>query len=271
MAGSLGEKLGEGSMSDVYSWAPGQVIKLFKAGIPGRICFWEARMTRAVFAAGGPAPEVLDEVKVDGRRGIVLPRLEGPTLMHLLLTDAVSREEAGAILAALALAVHNTPAPADVLSMRDYMESSLRLPDVGVPATLADGVLALIDRLPRHDGLAHCDLHPDNVIMTPEGPKLIDWTGAKCGGAPLDLAVCRFLWTELVAESQGTPEHQRALCAAMQSAYGRLAGLSPKALHAATDDHLPIVRVFFLLSGVARPATRARLLQQLERDFRPPE
>ena len=32
--GSLGEKIGEGAYSDVHAWAPGQVVKLFKAGFP---------------------------------------------------------------------------------------------------------------------------------------------------------------------------------------------------------------------------------------------
>jgi hypothetical protein len=59
MRGSLGEKIGEGAFADVHAWAPGQVVKLFKAGVPQRVSWWEARMTRAVFAAGGPAPEVL--------------------------------------------------------------------------------------------------------------------------------------------------------------------------------------------------------------------
>src|SRR5450631_3424775 len=62
MRGSLGEKIGEGAFSDVHAWAPGQVVKLFKAGVPQRLSRHEARVTRAVFAAGAPAPEVLDEV-----------------------------------------------------------------------------------------------------------------------------------------------------------------------------------------------------------------
>jgi tRNA A-37 threonylcarbamoyl transferase component Bud32 len=268
MAGALGEKIGEGSMSDVHAWAPGQVVKLFKAGIPRRIPWWEARMTRAVFAAGGPAPRVLDEVKVEGRRGLVLPRLEGPTLLQLLQTDAMPLREAGAILAALGLSVHQTPTPPDVLSIRDYMAGSLRLPDAQIPERVAAGILALVDRLPTDERLAHCDLHPGNVIMTAEGPRLIDWTGTKRGGAPLDLAVCHFLRTELVVESLGSPERQQALSAAMQCEYARLAGKSPEALRTAMEAHLPIVRVFFLLSGVARPATRERLLQRLEADLR---
>src|ERR1700754_1469440 len=98
MQGSLGEKIGEGSFADVHAWAPGQVVKLFKAEFPRRIALYEARMTRAVFAAGGPAPEVLDEGEVEGRLGLVLPRLDGPTLLELLQAGAVTPQAAAAIL-----------------------------------------------------------------------------------------------------------------------------------------------------------------------------
>jgi hypothetical protein len=59
MQGSLGEKIGEGVFADVHAWAPGQVVKLSKPGIPQWVVQHETQMTRAVFAAGGPAPEVL--------------------------------------------------------------------------------------------------------------------------------------------------------------------------------------------------------------------
>ena len=36
MQGSLGEKIGEGATADIHAWAPGQVLKLFKAGVPRR-------------------------------------------------------------------------------------------------------------------------------------------------------------------------------------------------------------------------------------------
>ena len=50
--------IGEGAYADVHTWAPGQVLKLFKAGFSWRHSWWEARMTLAVFATGAPAPEV---------------------------------------------------------------------------------------------------------------------------------------------------------------------------------------------------------------------
>jgi hypothetical protein len=95
---SLGEKIGEGGLADVHAWAPGQVVKLFRTGMPQRVAWHEARMTRAVFAAGFPAPEVLDEVTLEGRFGIVLPRLNGPTLLELSRTGAMTSEQVGSIL-----------------------------------------------------------------------------------------------------------------------------------------------------------------------------
>jgi hypothetical protein len=66
MQGSLGEKIGEGAFSEAYAWAPGQVVKLFKPGVPRRMPWFEVRMIRAVLAAGVPVPEVFGELTLDG-------------------------------------------------------------------------------------------------------------------------------------------------------------------------------------------------------------
>ncbi|HXQ09577.1 MAG TPA: phosphotransferase [Caulobacteraceae bacterium] len=269
MQGSLGEKIGEGAMADIHAWAPGQVLKLFKAAIPRWLGEYETRMTRAVFAAGGPAPEVLGEVTLEGRYGIVLPRLDGPTLLQLLLTGAIAPEEAGAILATLCMSVGKTPPPPDVLPLRDQMDGALRSSGGTLPTHIATGILPLIERLPPAEGLSHCDLHPANVIMTAEGPRLIDWFAAKRGGAALDLACCHIILSDLVPQSFGDPKRQRALDAALQSDYARQAGISPAALTTAMEPYLPVMRVFVLIAGVVgRPATRRRLLQSIEADLR---
>jgi hypothetical protein len=146
MRGSLGEKIGEGAYADVHAWAPGQVLKLFKAGFPRRHSWWEARMTRAVFAAGAPAPEVFDEVTLEGRFGVVLQRLDGPTLLQLSRSGAMTSEQVGSILATLAISVHKTPEPPHVLSLRDTMASSPRLSGGMLPKHIATGILTLIEQ-----------------------------------------------------------------------------------------------------------------------------
>jgi Ser/Thr protein kinase RdoA (MazF antagonist) len=269
MRGSLGEKIGDGAFADVHAWAPGQVVKLFKAGVRRRVASHEAQMTRAAFAAGAPAPEVLDEVILEGRFGIVLSRLDGPTLLQLSRTGAMTSERVGAILAALAIAVHKTPPPPEVLSLRDYMDAALRLSGGRLPEHIATGVLPLIERLPPGDGLCHADLHGGNVIITAAGPKLIDWTAAVRAPAAYDLGVCHVLLSELAPEIVDDPERPRAVNAAVQSEYARLTGMSPAALAATVEPCLPIVRVSALLGASWTPAQQQWLIQRVEVTLRP--
>jgi Ser/Thr protein kinase RdoA (MazF antagonist) len=268
MRGCLGEKIGEGAMADVHAWAPGQVVKLFKAGVSRRLGEHEARMTRAVFAAGVPAPEVLGEVTLEGRFGVVLARFDGPTLRQLLRTRAMTSEQAGAILATLYISVHKTSPPPDVLSLRDWFTYASRVPD-GIPEHIATGVLSLIERLAPCDALCHADLHPGNVIMTADGPRIIDWVAAVRAGAALDLGRCHVTFSELVYAPEGTdPERPRALNVAVQSEYARLAGMSQAALTAAMEPYLPILRAFALAERATNPARRERLIQRVEATLR---
>jgi Ser/Thr protein kinase RdoA (MazF antagonist) len=268
MQGSLGEKIGEGAFADVHAWAPGQVVKLFKASVRQRTSSHEARMIRAAFAAGVPTPEVLGEITLEGRFGIVMTCLDGPTLLQLSRTGAMTSGQVGAILATLAIAVHTTPPPTGVLSLRDWMDATLRLSGSMLPEHIATGILTLIERLAPGDGLCHGDLHPGNVIMTADGPRLIDWTYAVRGPAAFDLGVCHMLLSEIAPDLVDDPERPRAVNAAVQSEYARLAGMSQVALTAAMADYLPIVRTFALLGRGPIPVHRERLIQRVEATLR---
>lgn len=264
MQGALGEKIGEGATSDVHAWAPGQVLKLFKAGVSRRFGEHEARMTRAVFAAGVPAPEVFGEVNVEGRFGIVLTRLDGPTLRQRRLTGAVTFEQAAAIVASLYMTVHRTAPPPEVPSLRDWFGAASRVPG-GIPQHVATGVLALIERLSRADGLCHADLHTDNVIMTANGPRIIDWIAAVRAPPAVDLARCHVTFSDLVYAPEGVDrERPRAFNMAIQSEYARLAGVTQASLTEAVASYLPILRAFALAERATNPARREWLVQRVE-------
>jgi Ser/Thr protein kinase RdoA (MazF antagonist) len=155
-----------------------------------------------------------------------------------------------------------------VLALRGWMDAWLRSAGGTLPAPIAAGILALIDRLQPADELCHGDLHPGNVIMTAEGPRLIDWIGTVRAPAAYDLGISHILLTELATEVADDPERPRAVNAAAQSEYARLAALSPAALTLAIEPYLPIVRVLVVLGG-AMPAMRERLIQRVEAALRP--
>jgi Ser/Thr protein kinase RdoA (MazF antagonist) len=269
MRGSLGEKLFEGASADIHAWAPGQVVKLFKTGFPRFLGEYETRMTRAVFAAGAPAPQVFEEVTLGERFGIVLSQFDGPTLLQLTRDGALTAEQAGAILASLALSVHRMPPPPETHALRGWMDAGLKASGSVVPKHIGTGILALIDRLRPEDGLCHGDLHHGNVIMTADGPRLIDWTCSIRAPAAFDLAWSHIALTELVAEISDNPQQPIAVDAAARSEYARLAGISPAELTAALELYMPIVivRYFILLRGPTS-ARWERLMQHVEATLR---
>jgi aminoglycoside phosphotransferase (APT) family kinase protein len=84
--------------------------------------------------------------------------------------------------------------------------------EVDVPtgaALLADLHVRLHALPPRpgaDQGVVHLDLHPDNVLLGPAGPVLVDWRNAADGPPELDLAVTALIMA-LVA---GDHEHAMA-------------------------------------------------------------
>jgi Ser/Thr protein kinase RdoA (MazF antagonist) len=266
MRGSLGEKINQGGTADIHAWAPGQVVKLFKQGWPPRVGQQEARMTRAVFAAGLPAPEVFGEVAIDGRFGIVLGRLEGPTLLQLTRSGGVTLAQAGALIASLSLSVHRMPPPPEAFFLRGWMDASFRLTGDIVPKHIASGILALIDRLQQPgDGLCHGDIHHGNVIMTANGPRLIDWTFSIRAPAAFDHAHLHINLAELALDVADNPQRPLAVHAAAQSEYARLSGTPVATLTQAMETWLPIaiVRYFLIMGGPTSERWR-RMMQRAE-------
>ena len=151
--------------------------------------------------------------------------------------------------------------------MRECMEARLDHDDGKLPKHIAPEILTLLDRLPPGDGLCHTDLSPGNVIMTSEGPKLVDWAGAMRGPAVLELGFLHVVLSELAPEVADNPERPRATNAAAQTEYARLTGISPAELTAAMEPYLPIVRTFIVLGDVV-PSLRERLIQRIEAGLR---
>ena len=115
---------------------------------------------------GYPVPRVL-EVTTDA---LVLDRIDGPTMLADLRRRPWTLRSHAFLLAQL----HK------------------RLHEIGGPPTLA--------AVSPGDRLLHLDLHPDNVILSPNGPFVVDWTNARSGDPAADVAL-----TWLIVATKGGP------------------------------------------------------------------
>jgi aminoglycoside phosphotransferase (APT) family kinase protein len=188
-----GTPVGAGRNADVFDIGGGRVLRRYRDGRDARRVDIEAQVMTRARASGVPVPEVFDVSGSD----IVMERAVGPTML-----DAVGRRpwtvRANArLLARLHGIVHQVPASAfDGLDLPPRSGKS--------PA--------------RSDVLLHRDLHPMNVILTQSGPVIIDWEGASCGPAVVDVALT---WAILGFSDVPGPRMEAALIRSVRAIFTR--------------------------------------------------
>lgn len=178
------ERIGEGGAAEVYAWGAGRVLKLFRASQADAWVEAEQRVTAAAHEAGLPAPRVFGVERVGGRRGLVLERVEGPSLLQVFARQPWRVLEGGRLLADVQARIHGGRIPG-----LPAVQDRLRwwIDQAALPAPLRREVEAAVARMPAADAVCHGDLHPDNVILTPRGPVVIDWSEVAAGPPEADL------------------------------------------------------------------------------------
>ncbi|UBU12272.1 phosphotransferase [Nonomuraea gerenzanensis] len=160
----IGELVGAGRSADVYALGDGRVLRRYRVDLDARR---ELEVMAHVAAHGFPVPEVFpgDSSATD----LVMRRVSGPTMLHALLDGRIGAEEAGRTLAALLRRLHRIPARGS--------------------------------RDPR-DRILHLDLHPDNVMLTADGPVVIDWSNAREGRPALDCALSAVILAQVAVDGE---------------------------------------------------------------------
>jgi aminoglycoside phosphotransferase (APT) family kinase protein len=163
----VGPLLASGRDADVFACGHDLVVRRSRKG---RSMEREAKVMSYLAGHGYPVPRV-EDVRADGSE-LVMERIAGPTMLQGLSRQPWTLGDNAALLATLHRRLHEIPAP-------DWL-----------PPFPGGG-----------DGIVHLDLHPLNVILSPRGPVLIDWTNVARGAGPLDVALTWLVMT--VAELPG--------------------------------------------------------------------
>ncbi|HET9172897.1 MAG TPA: aminoglycoside 3'-phosphotransferase/choline kinase family protein [Actinospica sp.] len=168
------ELIAQGRDADVFALDDTRVLRRYRNPAHSNTLM-EAKVMEHLAARGYPVPRVHDANDTD----LVMDRLHGPTLMQAWQSRPWRLAHLARQLADLhdRLAAHRAP---------DWLPA---------PRTFdaRDG-----------DRMMHQDLHPLNVILTPDrGPVVIDWTNAAAGDPAYDLA--RTLVTVGTADLRPSP------------------------------------------------------------------
>ncbi|WP_219461026.1 phosphotransferase [Nonomuraea rhizosphaerae] len=160
----VGELLGTGRSADVYALGEGRVLRRYRKDIDARL---ETGVMAHVAGHGYPVPRVYPGE--GSRADIVMDRVDGPTMGYALVQGTTTPEEAGRVLARLLRRLHEIPARAG-----------------------AD----------PEDRVLHLDLHPENVILAPGGPVVIDWCNTREGAPALDCAMSAIILAQIAVDAE---------------------------------------------------------------------
>ncbi|MFF5981328.1 phosphotransferase [Streptomyces olindensis] len=172
-----GKLLGSGRRADVYEIDEAWVLRREREG--GGDAAAEGAVMAHVYAHGYPVPRVRPS---GSRTDLVMERLSGPTMLQACLAGALDVTEAGSLLARLLRDLHAVPAP--------------RSTDPAVR-------------------VLHLDLHPENVILTPDGPRVIDWSDATEGDPGLDWAASAVILAQAAVAGDALSTPARAMLTAL--------------------------------------------------------
>ncbi len=180
-------KLAEGREAEIFSWGERQVLRLYRDPNSRERADREILALAAVRSALPCAPAHFGRLDWDGRPGILLERLDG----HAIFAEIQRRPWRTWALAKLTGRVHArlnaVRAPAELPDLRQEMARRIEA-EASIPDALRASALAELARLPDGDALCHGDFHPENVLLCPAGPSVIDWPNATRGDACADFA-----------------------------------------------------------------------------------
>lgn len=183
---SLGARIGQGRTAEIFAWEEGRILKLFHEWVRPEHVQHEAAVAGMVHAAGLPVPAIDGQTVIDGRHGIVYDRLDGPTLLRHVVDHAHSVARLARQLAELHARIHTIQLAA-LPSMRDRLQERIESAE-GLPAAARAAALHILESQPDPNTVCHGDFHPDNVLMTENGPMIIDWSEAARGHPLADVA-----------------------------------------------------------------------------------
>jgi aminoglycoside phosphotransferase (APT) family kinase protein len=190
--------LASGRDADVFAIDGQRVLRRYRNG--GDVAA-EATVMAYVAGFGFPVPTVYEAHGAD----LVMERLDGPTMLSALTDGDLGLTEAATLLADLHRRLHE------------------------LPARLSTDPAARV---------LHLDLHPDNVMLSPRGPVVIDWRNATEGPADLDVALSAVILAQIAVDrtnAMATPANT-FLTAFLRCAGGTSLSALDKAIAIRRDD-----------------------------------
>ncbi len=182
----LGARLGQGRLGEVFAYGSDKAVKLFYPDVPRSVIEHEYRMASIVNRFNLPIARVMETLNLNNRFGIVYERIEGKTFLQHILAGTMEVKEAAIISAELHSQIH-TCVSDELPSQRELFAANIR--ESILDEASKDQALTLLNNLEDSDHVCHGDFHPDNIVLSLNGPVILDWANARRGNPIADMVL----------------------------------------------------------------------------------
>lgn len=145
----------------------------------------EALNQARVEETGLRIPKIQSVTKTDGRWAIISDFIDGKTLAELMDENPDREDEYLDLFTDIQLEMHSKGSPL-LTKLKDKMKRKISLANLS--ATVKYELHERLEGMPKHNKLCHGDFNPENIIISPDGPYIIDWSHATQGNASADAA-----------------------------------------------------------------------------------
>lgn len=182
--------IGKGFFGTVYRLDNDTIVKLYNSPDSDsiRMIENERKMARTAFIKGIPTAISYDTVRCGNHYGSVFELLEAKTMNEILVADLSRADELVREYAEFVKLVHNTAMDAGALpSAVDAYAGYLETVRKYISDECYDRIKALFEKMPEDHHVVHGDFHMKNIMLTKEGPMLIDMDTLNEGNPVFDL------------------------------------------------------------------------------------
>jgi len=176
-----------GFTADIEQYDDDTLVKIYRDYVPQADIDREILCTSTVQGKGLPVPAYRGAINYQGKRAILLEYIRGESFMKIMSSGDYTLESLADDFAAVHYKMHQCTAPGLEDSKVRY-DRLLRLSEPQLGSDLMNRCLKLMDTLPDGSALCHNDYHPGNIIKSPDGLIVIDWSDASAGDPFADVA-----------------------------------------------------------------------------------
>ena len=182
------EIVGRGAHGIVYKIAPDTIVKVYRRNVPLKSIRQEKERSRRALVLGVPTAISFDIVRVGYNYGTVYELLDAEPMEKYVNKSRENLDNFIEVSEKLLEDIHSIDATEDLPDMKaDHLKWNENIREwIGDDA--ANRIKRIIEEVPDSHKLLHGDFHMKNIILTKNGPMIIDMDTLCYGDGIFDLA-----------------------------------------------------------------------------------